>query len=54
MPNKGRVLMINGKIAQCMAQAMDAIIPNASKFIFGNFIWCKVILLQQSCKNNKS
>jgi hypothetical protein len=38
MPNKGKVLTIKGKTAQCMAHAIEATIPNASKFILKNFI----------------
>jgi hypothetical protein len=38
IPNNGNVLIINGKMAQCMAHAIEATIPNASKFILKNFI----------------
>jgi UDP-N-acetylglucosamine:LPS N-acetylglucosamine transferase len=33
MPNKGRLLKNKGNKAQCMAQAKDVAIPNASQLI---------------------
>lgn len=32
IPNSGRLDKIRGKMAQCMAQATDVAIPNASQF----------------------
>jgi hypothetical protein len=34
IPNKGRLLKNRGNRAQCIAQAKEAVIPNASQFIF--------------------
>ncbi len=33
MPNKGRLLNAKGKIAQCIAQAIETVTPNASQLI---------------------
>ena len=34
MPKMGKELIIMGSMAQCMAQANDVAIPNASQFTF--------------------
>lgn len=33
-PNKGKLLKNKGNTAQCMAQAIEAVIPSASQFTF--------------------
>ncbi len=43
MPKSGRLVRTNGRIAQCIAQATEAPIPNASQFIFIPMKKAKVI-----------
>jgi len=39
MPNKGSVTKNNGRMAQCMAQRIEVVIPSASQFIFGFIVY---------------
>ena len=48
MPNKGRLLKNNGNKAQCMAQAKDVAIPNASQLILNAIVQTANIL---NCNN---
>jgi hypothetical protein len=51
-PNKGRLVKNKGSKAQCMAQAIEVVMPRASQFIFFilSFMKGKNTKKQQCCK----
>lgn len=42
MPNNGRLVIIKGNTAQCIAHAIEVVIPNASQFILKFIEWAKI------------
>lgn len=43
IPNKGKLVITKGNTAQCIAHAIDVVIPNASQFILKLIKSAKII-----------
>jgi hypothetical protein len=53
MPKRGNVDRSNGNTAQCMAQAMEVMIPNASKLILLMYGSAKCTKFATELQNHK-
>ncbi len=51
IPKNGSEPIIKGRIAQCMAQAIEVTIPKKSQLTRAFIIETKIVNLQQRCNN---